>query len=152
MTAVDRVVDELALRTVAARYAAGLDRRDVDLFISAFLPDAQLAFHVDARSTEPDTTRRGHGALRGVPERLAVYAETFHFLGQGMYEFDGDHATGIVHCIAHHRSGDGVGTDYVMHMTYEDAYDRDLNGAWRIARRTGRIHWTETRVTNPLGT
>jgi hypothetical protein len=153
MTTVDQVADELALRAVAARYAAGLDRRDAELFATAFLPDAELAFYLDARSTEPDTVRRGHASLREVPQRLVVYAETFHFLGQSLYELDGEQTTGVVHCLAHHRSGDDdSGTDYVMHMTYDDVYGRDVDGSWRIARRTGRVHWTETRPTNLPGT
>jgi hypothetical protein len=42
MASLDRVVDELALRTLAARYALGVDDRDDVLFAATFLPDARL--------------------------------------------------------------------------------------------------------------
>jgi hypothetical protein len=151
---IDAIADELALRALSARYAAGLDQRDAAVFITAFLPDAELMFHRDARSAEPDTVRRGHAELRLVPERLDRYAETFHFVGQTEYDVDGAGATGRVHCMAHHRSDETGedGTDYVMFLVYDDVYRPDGEGRWRIARRVGRIHWTETRPTNPVGT
>jgi hypothetical protein len=80
------------------------------------------------------------------------YARTFHFLGQCIYEIGDGEAQGEVYCQAHHltvyRHG---GTDYVMHMRYEDAYRHDERGAWKIAERVAFIDWTETRAANPPG-
>jgi hypothetical protein len=75
------------------------------------------------------------------------YDRTFHFVGQSVYSIAGDHATGIVYCIAHHLTRtDHGGTDHVMHLRYDDSYGRDAAGEWGIASRIGHVEWTETRA------
>jgi len=142
------VVDQLTLRGLAERYAAGVDRRDRDLFLSAFHPDGVLVL-LDHKDPEAVTaTRSGHAELAEVTQLIARYEKTFHFLGNARYEIDGDRATGEVYCLAHHldRNRHG-GTDYVMLIRYQDTYSR-RDGTWGIDERRLVTDWTELRTAN----
>src|SRR5947209_7068456 len=96
------IADQLALRSLAEKYASGVDRRDRDTFLAAFHPDGLL---VQLDQKDPllvIATRRGHDELGDVTELIARYDTTFHFIGNTRYEIDGDRATGEVYCLAHH--------------------------------------------------
>lgn len=138
------------LRSLAEQYARGVDRRDdVDGFVALFLPDATLSIHDPAESTEPHEIR-GSERLGRILQAITQYQKTFHLLGQSTYEIGEREATGEVYCIAHHLTPDQHGgTDYVMFIRYEDTYRRDVEGAWKFARRRLRVDWTETRAVNP---
>jgi hypothetical protein len=154
MTTPDRVADELALRRLSARYAAGADRGDGAIYAGVFLPDAEMRVYRLPDVDTPMTEMAGHDQLAQVPGMLGKrYARTFHFVGQCVYEIADGEATGEVYCLAHHLSTDRHGgTDYVMHMRYQDAYRRDERGDWKIAARVAFIDWTETRAANRPGT
>jgi SnoaL-like domain len=154
VTASDPVADELALRRLSGLYAAGADRRDGDTYAGVFLPDARLRVYRLPDVDTPMTDMTGHDELGEVPGMLGkLYARTFHFVGQCVYEIDDPQATGEVYCQAHHLTTDRHGgTDHVMHMRYQDTYRRDGQGDWKIAARVAFIDWTETRSTNPPGT
>jgi hypothetical protein len=151
MTAPDPAADELALRRLSARYAAGADRRDGDAYAGVFLPDARMQVYRLPDVDTPMTDMTGHRELAEVPGMLAkLYARTFHIVGQCLYEIGAGEATGEVYCQAHHLTTDRHGgTDYVMHMRYQDTYRRDGQGDWKIAARVAFIDWTETRAANP---
>jgi hypothetical protein len=140
------LADRLALRALADTYAAGVDRRDRELFVSAFHPDATLYVHAPG---DPDTvtgTRHGHDELGEITTLIARYDRTYHFVGNARYELDGDHGTGEVYGMAHHLTPDRHGgTDYVMLMRYLDTYSR-RDGAWRIDERHCLTDWTEVRT------
>lgn len=143
-----------ALRSLAASYAAGVDRRQRDLFLSAFHPGATLAVHRPrAQPDDEPQFMRGHAELGRVVELIARYPMTFHLLGQARYEVDGDRASGEVYCVAHHYApGDEGARDHVMYIRYDDVYSRDHGGPWKIDRRDVRTDWTETRqVTDAPG-
>jgi hypothetical protein len=144
------VTDQVALRALAERYAAGVDRRDRALFLSAFHADGVLVLLDRADPTQVAATRRGHAELGDVTELIARYDKTFHFIGNSRYEVDGDRATGEVYCVAHHldtaRHG---GTDYVMMIRYLDTYTR-RDGRWGIDERRLVTDWTELRTANRL--
>ena len=150
MTPDTRTVDLLEIRDLAARYASGVDRRDRDLFLSAFHPDARLAVYSDSEADEPDSVRQGHEELGQVPSLITRYRRTFHFVGQHRCEIDGDEATGEVYCIARHLTPDDHGgTDFVMHIRYQDRYRRD-DGGWRIAERRVLVDWTEVQAASRI--
>jgi hypothetical protein len=136
-----------ALRSLAARYAAGVDRRQCDLFLSAFRPDATLAVHrPQAGPDDKPRLMRGHAEIGRVVELIARYPATFHLLGQSRYEVNGDRAAGEVYCVASHYVPSEQGdTNHVMYIRYEDEYRRDRGGPWMIERRDVRPDWTETR-------
>ena len=135
----------MELHDLSARYAAGADRRDVELFLSAFVPDGRLRRYEPADAPEPVSDRRGLGALSEVPGLLARYARTFHLLGQARYDVDGDRAEGEVYCLAHHLTDDDPPVVHVMHIRYLDTY-RCLDGRWGIEDRRVLVDWTERRT------
>lgn len=142
---------EAALRELAVRYARGVDRRDVDTFLGVFEPDAVVAVRRPS-PTEPPSEIRGHDRLARIPEVIARYARTFHFLGQSSYRDLGDEAEGEVHCIAHHLDLSAeAATDLVMFIRYEDRYARHPDGTWRIRLREVLVDWTETRPADAPG-
>lgn len=149
--ALQEIVDRAALRSIAERYAQGVDRRDRDGFLSAFHPDATLEVHHPTESEEGINVMRGHEQIGRVPDFIKVYPKTYHLLGQSTHEIDGDTATGETYCVAHHLTPDRHGgTNYVMYIRYDDTYRRD-DGEWRIATRRVNVDWTDQRAANPAG-
>jgi hypothetical protein len=142
------VTDQLELRALAEHYAAGVDRRDRDLFLSAFHPDGVLVLLDHADPTLVRATRSGHAELADVTELIARYEKTFHLIGNVRYTVDGDRATGEVYCVAHHLTPDRHGgTDHVMMIRYQDTCSR-RGGRWGIDERRLITDWTETRAAN----
>jgi hypothetical protein len=142
---------ELALRSLAASYAAGVDRRQLGVFLSAFHPDASLVVYgARAGADRPPNRMQGHDEIGQVVDMIARYPKTFHLLGQSRYEIgvDGDdRASGEVYCSAHHYvAAEDGDKNHVMYIRYEDEYRRDENSGWRIALRAVRVDWTETRL------
>jgi hypothetical protein len=135
-----------ALRSLAASYAAGVDRRELDLFLSAFHPGATLAVHRPAAGPDDEPRlMRGHAEIGRVVELIARYPATFHLLGQSRYQVDGDRASGEVYCVANHYIPSDEGDrNHVMYIRYEDTYRRDRGGPWKIERRDVRPVWTQT--------
>lgn len=132
-----------ALSSVAARYAAGVDRRDRALFLSAFADDAAMLIP----SPSGDGTLvelRGHEEIGDVVQLIARYSRTFHFVGQARYDFGDTESTGEVYCIAYHMTPDQA-ANVVMYIRYQDIYRRAGAGPWLIGRRQVQIDWTETR-------
>ncbi len=149
MPAADDAATRQELRSLAERYAQGVDRRDVDTFVGQFLPDAAILIHDPSESTEPRAIR-GSERLARVPEIIKRYPKTFHLLGQSTYVIGDGEATGEVYCVAHHLTPDAHGgTNFVMYIRYEDTYRTDASGAWKFAERRLRVDWTETRAANP---
>jgi SnoaL-like domain len=139
----------LELRSLAERYAQGVDRRDVDTFVALFHDDAAIIIHDPSESTEPRELR-GTKRLAKIPEVTERYPKTFHLLGQSTYDIGDGEATGEVYCIAHHLTPDvHGGTNFVMYIRYEDTYLPDAGGVWKFAERRLRVDWTETRAANP---
>lgn len=138
---VDPESTDSALRSVAARYASGVDRRDRELFLSAFTEDALLI--APGRNDTP-LELRGHGEIGTVIELISRYPRTFHFVGQARYEFGAAETAGEVYCIAHHISPEGD-RDLVMFVRYHDSYRRaGAAKTWLIERRVVQVDWIET--------
>ena len=143
---------QLELQAVLARYAKGLDRRDRQLFLSAFHTDCRLRIHSPATDPTPVSDRRGHGELADVTDVIGRYAQTFHFLGQSAFQVDGDEATGETHCLAHHLTvGPHGGENLVMHIRYDERLRRGDDGEWRFVDRGVMIDWMDRRLAVPLG-
>jgi ketosteroid isomerase-like protein len=136
------------LRSLAERYAQGVDRRDVDTFAALFHEDAVILIHDPSESTQPRELR-GIERIAKIPEVIQQYLKTFHLLGQSTYEIGDGEASGEVYCVAHHLTADADGgTNFVMYIRYEDTYRPDAGGAWRFAQRRLRVDWTEARAAN----
>lgn len=141
------------LRLLAETYASAVDRGDSERFISAFHPDAALYTYASSDHDNPQGSRIGHEQLGKIPGMLRRYVRTFHMLGQSTYEIGPDRATGEVYCLAHHLTvgEDGKGNDHVMLIRYQDDYEPDAEGAWKIRQRRVVVDWTEQRVADAPG-
>jgi hypothetical protein len=71
-----------------------------------------------------------------------------HFNGQSTVELDGDRATGLSYCVAHHVSVEGNKRSMmVAQIRYRDTFTKH-DGKWLFAERKLMVDWTETR---PMG-
>lgn len=123
------LLDALATRRLAERYAMAVDRGDGDLFAAQFAPDGVLE--------APRGRFEGRAALAGVPPMMrGLYRRTWHgVLGQ-VVDITGDAGEGETYCIARHYHDDSGGRPscYEMTIRYGDRFVR-RDGAWLIAHR-----------------
>ncbi|WP_433632592.1 nuclear transport factor 2 family protein [Nocardia sp. CA-120079] len=115
------------------RYALAVDQRDIDTWVSLFVPDVRLGRHGTGRE-----------ALRGFIEpQLRWFYRSIHLICGHRIEIGPDHgdggpitATGQVYCRAEHEVDDRW---VVMAIRYDDRYRRD-GGQWLFEQRVER-HW-----------
>jgi hypothetical protein len=135
-----------SLSALSARYAAGVDRRDADLLLSAFHVDATINVFPQPGSTATPSQMRGHDEIRRVVEMIASYPKTFHFVGQCLFDLGDDIAHGEVYCVAHHYISDGAhARNKVLYIRYDDEYRPDAGDEWRIVSRGVHVDWSEMR-------
>jgi SnoaL-like protein len=125
------LLDRLAVREVVLRYARGVDRRDLALVASCFTADCAYEGTLASGSIAD--------ALAALPERLARYARTMHFMGTQDVRLDGDRARCETACVAHHVLPDGGLT--TVGVRYRDDLLRGADG-WRICRRAVERVWS----------
>jgi ketosteroid isomerase-like protein len=124
-----RVLDELAIRAVIARYARGIDRFDMELVRSCY--------HADATDA--------HGEYNGDVDGFIEYARSWqdrlegmtHHFNQTLIELDGDSAWVESYCLCLMRlkaKDDGKPMDLLGNIRYVDIFER-REGSWRIAHR-----------------
>lgn len=125
----DDLLDALATRRLAERYAVAVDRGDGALLAAQFTPDGVLE--------APRGRFEGRAALAGVPPMMrGLYRRTWHgVLGQAV-DFAGDTGEGETYAIARHFYDDRDGRPACFEMTirYADWFVR-RDGAWLIAHR-----------------
>jgi len=132
----DDLVSKQALYELAAKYMRGLDRLDRKLFRSVFLDDATC----------------NYGFFVGGPDDFADFAmdalgshkANHHFIGNTLYEIDGNQAYGEVYFQAYHRlEQEGQDVDLFIAGRYVDRYERRF-GVWKIAYRAEVNDWART--------
>jgi SnoaL-like domain len=124
--------DRLALRDLQARYAHGVDRRDLPLVRSCFTPDCRY----------DGTLGRGtiDVAVYALREAMSRYRATFHLVTTQRIDLHDGAADVDTYGIAHHvLRGPGAG-HYTVGVRYLDTCRRTPDG-WRIAARTVRRVW-----------
>jgi hypothetical protein len=139
--ALQRLLDDRAIRDVLLRYCRGIDRIDLDLVRACYWPDA-----VD-----------DHGAFRGgvddylvwIGRLLPRYGVTTHSLTNTLVEWPGP--DGIAHVetygVADHQTPGGPPElNLTIAFRYLDRFER-RNGEWRIADRRCTTEWV--RVNDP---
>jgi ketosteroid isomerase-like protein len=137
------LADRFALRDLAEGYAAAVDARDAELFVSLFTADAVVDVY---RSDRDDAIATFDGAA-GLPALVralsARYVATFHVVGNHRAQVTGDAATAETYCVAHHlyRGRDGTPSDLRMLVRYADTCARQPDGAWRFRRRVVTSLW-----------
>jgi hypothetical protein len=118
--------------------------------MALFTEDTHFVVYMDARNPEPTQELRGRDTLAPVFDALNAYAATMHFNGQSTVELDGDRATGVSYCLAHHltEAPDGTRTLMVASIVYLDTFVKRDSG-WLFAERRLMVNWTDTRPSVP---
>ena len=146
---VPQLADQLAIRELVDAYAYCADRRDATGQMALFTDDTDFLVYMDSRSPSPTQHLRGRAALAPVFDELNTYVATMHFNGQSTAVLDGDHASGVTYCLAHHVKVQGSARSLmVAAIRYLDSFVKQ-DGAWFFGQRKLMVDWTETR---PLGT
>lgn len=144
-----QVSDRLAIRELVDAYAYCADRRDATGQMALFTEDTEFLVYMDSGSPSPTQHLRGRAALAPVFDELNTYVATMHFNGQSTSVLDGDHASGVTYCLAHHVRVEGSARSLmVAAIRYLDSFVK-VHGAWFFSQRKLLVDWTETR---PLGT
>ena len=144
-----QVSDRLAIRELVDSYAYCADRRDATGQMALFTEDTEFLVYMDSDSPSPTQHLRGRAALAPVFDELNTYVTTMHFNGQSTAVLDGDHASGVTYCLAHHVRVEGSARSLmVAAIRYLDSSVKQ-GGVWFFSQRKLMVDWTESR---PLGT
>lgn len=137
--------DRLAIRELVDRYAYCADTRDARGQMALFTPDTHFVVYMDAKSDIPTQTIDNRDDLFPVFDNLNTYKATMHFNGQSTVQLQGDSATGISYCMAHHLT---VEQDrqklMIAAIRYHDRFVKQ-NGQWLFAERKLLVDWIENR-------
>src|SRR5450432_119615 len=113
------VSDRLELADLAYAYAAA---RDVAAFAALFTEDAHLGVY-EPGSERPLLGYDGRAQIADAVALLDPYGETMHVVSNHRVSVDGDQATGVVYCLAHHTTvRDDAPHNLVMTIRYYDRY------------------------------
>jgi ketosteroid isomerase-like protein len=146
---VREVADRVAIRELVDAYAYCADRRDADRQMALFTNDTDFLVYMDSKNPAPTQHLRGRAALAPVFDDLNTYEATMHFNGQSTTVLDGDHASGVTYCLAHHVKVEGSARSLMIAaIRYLDTFVKH-DGTWFFSQRKLMVDWTENR---PLGT
>ena len=141
--------DRLAIRELVDAYAYCADRRDAAGQMALFTKDADFVVYADSSNPAPTQKLRGRASLAPVCDQLKAYQATMHFNGQSTTALDGDHASGVTYCLAHHVKVDGSARSLMIAaIRYLDTFTKQA-GRWLFSERRLMVDWTETRTLTP---
>jgi len=127
VSGVDTTADELAIRTLVARYADAVCRSDLDAWTATWAEDCRWDLGGGRVTRGREETANLYRTSRG------KYAWVAQVAAMGLVEVDGDTARGSWYLIEYNTRVDGTGVQHLGH--YDDEYVRTGDG-WRIASRT----------------
>lgn len=134
----DEATTRQALADLSARYAAGVDDRDLRAVGELFVEDGRLVLPDPPQRLDPVVEHVGREQVVQALRQLEAVARTFHEVVGAVHELgaDGTTARGRVAGVAHHLTPDGEGRfrDLVWYLHYDDTY-RVVEGTWRIGTR-----------------
>ena len=138
--------DRLAIIEVVDAYGYCADRRDTASQMAPFTEDTDFLVYLDTRNPVP-TQHLRRRALPPVFDELKTYEANTHFNGQSTTVLDGDNASGLTYCLAHHGKVDGsVRTLMVAAIRYLDTLSNATAGgfsasasSWSIGPKP--VHW-----------
>jgi hypothetical protein len=141
--------DLLGLRSLVDRYATWTDARVGAAVAGLFEPDGRLVLHRDGEHAPASSEVVGRDAIEAAVTSLDRFVATTHFMGQHLVDVDGDDATGVAYCLAHHVGYDGEPSrNRVDSIRYLDRYRRHPDG-WRFVVRRLCFDWSELRTVVP---
>lgn len=143
-----RLVTDLAdlveLRSLVDRYAIAIDRRDKAALAALFVRDGGIDVHLAGRPEPVARMRRGAG-LGGLVDALSIYRDTMHIVANFVPTIDGDTATAVTYCVAHHWYVEGDESfDERLFVVYDDHFVR-TPGGWRFTVREIHRRWAESQ-------
>jgi hypothetical protein len=128
--AVQRLIDEAAIRAVTMRFGRGCDRLDFELVRQCFFDDAVADYGFYTGSIE--------GLIEVISKLLSNDLGTTHHMCNQEYEFAADDLAYVeTMVIARHRQPPRDGAplqDAIAFGTYCDRFEK-RDGEWRIAHR-----------------
>lgn len=137
--------DRLAIRELVDSYAYCADTRDAQGQMALFTEDTNFEVYYDPKSETPSQVVSSRADLFPVFDNLNTYKTTMHFNGQNTVKLNGDKATGIAYCMAHHLTiEDGKQKLMVAAIRYHDSFVRQ-NDKWLFAERKLLVDWIENR-------
>lgn len=137
--------DRLAIRELVDRYAYCADTRDAKGQMDLFTEDTNFEVYYDPKSVVPSQVVSSKTDLFPVFDNLNSYNATMHFNGQSTVKLNGEKATGIAYCMAHHLTlEDGKQKFMVAAIRYEDKFVKQ-DGKWLFAERKLLVDWIENR-------
>jgi SnoaL-like domain len=143
------VADRLAIRELVDAYAYCADRRDAAGQMALFTEDTEFLVFMDSSDPTPTQHLLGRVALAPVFDDLNQYQATMHFNGQSTTVLEGDRASGVAYCLAHHVTVDGSARSLMIAaIRYLDTYVKH-DGIWFFGQRKLVVDWTETRALDP---
>jgi len=140
--ALNRLLDEAALRCTAEIYALGADRRERDLWRQVLADDCVI----DGPGFRTEGMDANLASLDALGE---MFRRTLHCVHQVFATIDADAAIGETYCTAKHllRDADAV---LVWSIRYRDTWRRN-GGVWRFTHRKLIVEWQETRPVEVIG-
>ena len=137
--------DRLAIRELVDNYAFCADTRDAQGQMALFTEDTNFEVYYDPKSGKPSQVVSSRADLFPVFDNLNTYKTTMHFNGQSSVKLNGNKATGVAYCIAHHLTiEDSKQKLMVAAIKYHDIYVKQ-NGKWLFAERKLMVDWIENR-------
>lgn len=137
--------DRLAIRNLVDAYATCADSRDATGQMALFAEDAHFVVFMDSKVAEPSQELHSRDELAPVFAHLNTYQATMHLNGQSIIELQGDKATGLTYCMAHHLTvTEGKQHFMVAAIRYRDTFAKTA-GQWLFAERQLLVDWVENR-------
>lgn len=142
---IQEVEDRYAIRALVDNYAFCADTRNAQGQMALFTEDTKFEVYYDPKSATPSQIVSSRTDLFPVFDNLNTYNATMHFNGQSSVVLDGDTATGIAYCMAHHLTiEDGKQKFMVAAIRYHDRFVKQ-DGKWLFSERKLLVDWIENR-------
>jgi hypothetical protein len=139
--ALQLLVDRDEIHDVVMRYAAGVDRRDMEMVRGCFAPDLEIEGWGGGFADRESMIRYISG--------VAIFHTTMHMFGNQYIEVDGDTAHVDTYAMLTHHRDDEHGVCHELNVS-RSQYVEDLtrrDGRWVITRRGGEPRWASTGIT-----
>lgn len=139
------MADKQAIRELVDQYAFCADSRNAQGQMALFTENTHFAVYMDSKAEQPTQVISKRGDLFPVFDHLNSYQATMHFNGQLSVSLDGNRATGIAYCMAHHLTLEGEQQKWMIAaIRYLDIYKKE-EGKWLFAERKLMVDWIENR-------
>jgi len=138
--------DRLAIRELVDSYAYCADSRDAQGQMALFTEDTHFVVFMDSKSDTPTQVIHSRADLFPVFDNLNTYHATMHFNGQSTVQLQGNTATGITYCRAHHLTLADDGQHFmVATIRYKDKFVK-INEKWLFSERILLVDWIEQGI------